>query len=267
MCQCNLSSCETCNPIVVERGEKGNQGNAGQTGATGNQGWSPLLGLIQNDGTTTGTGNLFAMQFTSWTGGAGSSPTNPVSPNIYMQPDGTFGALATAINLKGPQGYYEHWLGTFATPPSSPNLLDAYRDSAQHAVYIWDGSAWRLQVQDGLSGGAGTPGVSITYLGNVTSLPGSPSLNQVYRLTTVTPPAAFLWNGTAWVLAWQDGTNGSNGTNGTNGVNGFNYETVDGNGIPAVATGPYQVLRRKSDNTGYEFVSPLQLKLILSQTK
>lgn len=57
---------------------------------------------------------------------------------------------------------------------------------------------------------------------------------------------------------------GLSGTNGTNGVDGFNYETVDGNGIPAEATGAYQILMRNSTNTGYQFISAAEYKIILS---
>lgn len=263
MCDsCGNNGC-SCNPILVEKGDKGDKGDQGIQGIQGYQGWSTLLGLIQNNGSSTGTGSLFALQFTSWTGGAGTAPTNPISPNIYMQADGTFGALASAVNLMGPQGISIVWKGTFASPPSSPQLDWAYRDSSLKMARIWDGTTWQEMVEDGLSGGTGTNGISILWLGTFNTPPVSPTLNNAYRDTSFTPPKSRLWNGTIWVEMNQDGANGTNGTNGTN---GFMYETVDGNGIPAQANGPYQTLRRKSDNTGYEFVTPLQLKVILNQT-
>lgn len=54
------------------------------------------------------------------------------------------------------------------------------------------------------------------------------------------------------------------GANGADGTDGFNYETVDGNGIPAQATAEYQFLMRNPDNTGYTFVSLAELKILLA---
>ena len=54
------------------------------------------------------------------------------------------------------------------------------------------------------------------------------------------------------------------GANGTNGTDGFNYETTDGNNIPAEATSSYQFLMRNADDTGYTFVSLADLKVLLN---
>ena len=57
---------------------------------------------------------------------------------------------------------------------------------------------------------------------------------------------------------------GIQGANGTNGTDGFNYETTDGNNIPAEATGSYQFLMRNVDDTGYTFVTLADLKVLLA---
>lgn len=57
---------------------------------------------------------------------------------------------------------------------------------------------------------------------------------------------------------------GIQGIAGTNGTDGFNYETVDGNNIPAEATSSYQFLMRNADDTGYTFLSLSDLKTLLS---
>jgi hypothetical protein len=57
---------------------------------------------------------------------------------------------------------------------------------------------------------------------------------------------------------------GIQGANGTNGTNGFNYETTDGNNIPAEATGSYQFLMRNVDDTGYTFITLADLKVLLN---
>ena len=57
---------------------------------------------------------------------------------------------------------------------------------------------------------------------------------------------------------------GQKGDAGTNGTNGFMYETVDGNGLPAQASGNYELLMRNADNTGYTFVTIEDLKILLN---
>lgn len=259
MCDCG-GTCSSCNPILVERGEKGAPGNTGSQGVAGYNGWSESLVLIQNDGNTENTGGLYSLKFNGWIGGTGTPPATPTAPNVYLQSNGTFGALVTAVNLIGPAGNTQVWLGTFAAAPGSPSLLNAYRDSVLKMARIWNGTSWQEMVEDGLSGSSGTPGtngISIVWKGNLAAAPASPQLNWAYRNTVA--KTSYIWNGASWDILCVDGTNGTNGTN------GFNYETVDGNGIPATATQRYDILIRNSSNTGYTFIHIGALKQILNQ--
>ncbi len=56
---------------------------------------------------------------------------------------------------------------------------------------------------------------------------------------------------------------GERGSAGTDGTDGFMYETIDGLGVAAEATGGYQFLMRKSGDNGYEFISLAALKALL----
>lgn len=119
--------------------------------------------------------------------------------------------------------------GEFDTPPSSPQDGWFYHDTTLHAARTFSGRSWGNFVLDGTNGTNGTDGtngtngtngVSATYTGDVTSLPGSPSVNQVVRLTTATPPQSEVWTGSVWHIVAKDGVAGTNGTNGTNGAAG-----------------------------------------------
>lgn len=57
---------------------------------------------------------------------------------------------------------------------------------------------------------------------------------------------------------------GLKGDAGTNGTDGFNYETTDGNNIPAEGNASYQFLMRNDTNTGYTFLSLAELKVLLA---
>jgi hypothetical protein len=66
--------------------------------------------------------------------------------------------------LQGPQGNTGAngisilWLGTFNSPPLSPNLNEAYYDSSQKKSLVWNGSAWQILAQDGAPGPVGPKG-------------------------------------------------------------------------------------------------------------
>jgi len=246
MCtDCGINNCN-CQPVVVQKGNTGNTGSNGNQGIKGNQGYAMVTGFVQNDGTKEGVGNLYAQKFIAWVGGEGTPPDSPANP--YMQPDGTFGVLSTAINFKGQTGKTFNWLGTLSSAPREPNVLDAYRDSTLKEARFWNGTSWQTIVIDGLSGDAGDNGISVT----------NATIDGSGHLILTLSDSSTIDAGVA------KGSNGNNGTNGTNGVNGFLYETVDGNLTPAQATDRYQLLMRNSSNTGYEFVSIVQLKEIIN---
>lgn len=189
------------------------------------------------------------------TGTTGTTgPTGPTGPQGDSGPTGPQGEPGVSIN----------WLGSLASYPVSPSFNDGFHNTTTHTSYVWNGSAWVVICVDGVNGTNGTNGtngIGIIWKGDLAAAPGSPVLNWAYYNTVL--KKAYIWNGAAWDILAQDG---SNGTNGTNGTNGFNYETLDGNGIPAVADNRYQLLMRNSANTGYTFVSIAQLKQILNQS-
>jgi len=51
---------------------------------------------------------------------------------------------------------------------------------------------------------------------------------------------------------------------GVKGADGYSYETIDGNGIPATGNGAYSILIRNSSDTGYEFITAVDLKAYLA---
>ena len=61
----------------------------------------------------------------------------------------------------------------------------------------------------GVQGPAGANGISINWLGTLTSAPNSPSLNNAYYNST--QKKSFIWNGTSWQILAQDGTSGTGG--------------------------------------------------------
>lgn len=75
-----------------------------------------------------------------------------------------------------------------------------------------------------------------------------------------------ITDGSVIMIAGHEGPIGLTGPAGPTGDPGFMYETVDGNGIPAEATDSYQFLMRNQDNTGYVFVSLVELKNLLNNT-
>jgi hypothetical protein len=82
----------------------------------------------------------------------------------------------------GDDGISIVWLGSFASAPESPNLNEAYRDTTDGMVYIWDGDSWAEMVEDGAGASA------LDDLTDVT-------------ITDVTEDDVLTWDGEAWVNA------------------------------------------------------------------
>src|SRR5690554_1239947 len=156
----------------------------------------------------------------------------------------------------GNDGISINWLGTYTTAPASPVLNDSYYNSTDGVSYIWNGTAWQIVAQDGNdgaigaagpqgpqgpigntgpAGAPGTNGVSINWLGTYTTAPASPALNDSYYNST--DGVSYIWNGTAWQIVAQDGTDGIAGTNGLPGADGINMEWLgDFSNAPASPT-------------------------------
>lgn len=85
-----------------DRGEKGDKGDTGATGLTGatgttgakgNNGWSPVLSVV-NDG------ERRVQRVASWTGGTGTAPTS----GQYIGSGGLVSDIAAATDIRGQQG-------------------------------------------------------------------------------------------------------------------------------------------------------------------
>ncbi|HZH86986.1 MAG TPA: tail fiber domain-containing protein [Brumimicrobium sp.] len=86
-----------------------------------------------------------------------------------------------------------------------------------------------------LDGADGNDGISINWLGTYTTAPASPVLNDSYYNST--DGVSYIWNGTAWQIVAQDGTDGIAGTNGLPGADGINMEWLgDFSNAPASPT-------------------------------
>jgi hypothetical protein len=177
----------------------------------------------------------------SYTEGSGSASSWTVSPTGSRGASGATGA-AGAAGATGAAGVAAYTtLSAGATPlGGTVYQLDVVNST-------WTSIGQMIYVQD-----AG-------YY-TVTSKPSSTQI--------IVNNPAYAGNNTAALLTGKTmsagGLRGLEGTNGTDGTDGFNYETVDGNSIPAQATDTYELLMRNSTNTGYTFVSLADLKILLA---
>src|SRR5690554_3433594 len=152
-----------------------------------------------------------------------TGPQGPQGPIRNTGPQGIPGTNGVAVN----------WLGSSATAPPTPALNDGYYNSTDGVSYIWNGTTWNIVAQDGSDGATGpqgpqgpigntgpagpagpqgsagvngTNGISIDWLGNYSSAPISPGLNQAYYNST--DGVSYIWDGTTWQIIAQDGTGG-----------------------------------------------------------
>ncbi len=112
-------------------------------GPQGPQGIQGLQGVQGPQGAQGPQGSTGALGFAGATGNTG--------PQGLQGPQGNTGANGISIL----------WLGTFNSPPLSPNLNEAYYDSSQKKSLVWNGSAWQILAQDGAPGPVGPKGSSM----------------------------------------------------------------------------------------------------------
>src|SRR5690554_994889 len=249
-------------------GPQGPQGPIGNTGPAGTPGtnrvsinWlgtyttAPTSPALNDSYYNSTDGVSYIWNGTAWqivaqdgTDGAmgAAGPQGPQGPIGNTGPAGTPGTNGVSIN----------WLGTHTTAPASPALNDGYYNSTDGVSYVWNGTAWQIVAQDGTdgaigaagpqgpqgpigntgpAGAPGTNGISINWLGTYTTAPASPALNDSYYNST--DGVSYIWNGTAWQIVAQDGTDGIAGTNGLPGADGINMEWLgDFSNAPASPT-------------------------------
>src|SRR5690554_140467 len=71
---------------------------------------------------------------------------------------------------------------------------------------------------NGSNGADGADGISINWLGSLTTAPATPALNDGYYNST--DGVSYVWNGTAWQIVAQDGNDGATGIQGPQGPQG-----------------------------------------------
>src|SRR5690554_3666501 len=224
------------------QGPQGPQGPIGNTGPQGTPGangvainWlgtftTPPATPALNDGYYNSTdGVSYVWNGSTWNivaqdGSDGATgPQGPQGPIGNTGPQGIPGTNGVAVN----------WLGSSATAPPTPALNDGYYNSTDGVSYIWNGTTWNIVAQDGSDGATGpqgpqgpigntgpagpagpqgsagvngTNGISIDWLGNYSSAPISPGLNQAYYNST--DGVSYIWDGATWQIIAQDGTGG-----------------------------------------------------------
>src|SRR5690554_581923 len=230
---------------VGPQGPAGNDGATGPQGPQGPQGVPGTNGVAVNwlgssatapptpalnDGYYNSTdGVSYVWNGSTWQivaqdGSDGATgPQGPQGPIGNTGPQGIPGTNGVAVN----------WLGSSATAPPTPALNDGYYNSTDGVSYIWNGTTWNIVAQDGSDGATGpqgpqgpigntgpagpagpqgsagvngTNGISIDWLGNYSSAPISPGLNQAYYNST--DGVSYIWDGTTWQIIAQDGTGG-----------------------------------------------------------
>ncbi|GBL02926.1 hypothetical protein [Glaciecola sp. KUL10] len=104
-----------------------------------------------------------------WLGTFGSFPSSASNGDAfyhnnqnrsYVRYDGTWYQMTVdgEDGSNGQDGLPIVWKGTSSSPPSSPQVNWAYRDSDNGRAYVWTGSAWALMVEDGQDGRDGQDG-------------------------------------------------------------------------------------------------------------
>ena len=61
--------------------------------------------------------------------------------------------------IQGEPGISINWVGSLAAAPASPQLNDAYYNTADAKSYVWDGDNWETLAQDGAQGPQGIQGI------------------------------------------------------------------------------------------------------------
>jgi hypothetical protein len=95
------------------------------------------------------------------TGSAGNAaPLTTITSNKSVSPGGVQGLPGTpgANGTNGTNGVSLVWLSDSPTPPSSPNLNEAYYNTTDKKSYVWNGTSWQTVAEDGATGPQGPPG-------------------------------------------------------------------------------------------------------------
>lgn len=103
--------------------------------------------------------------------------TSTVPAISYVYQDSTWYQM-TIDGTNGVNGLSIDYRGEFSTPPASPQLNWAYRDTDNNRVYIWNGSAWALMVADGNDGAPGAGSYTLINIIATTFEDGNTGISQ-----------------------------------------------------------------------------------------
>jgi hypothetical protein len=228
-------------------------GDDGIDGADGENGLS--VSIVYHDDPADGAPPAAPTTIDGVTGGWHTTPTSACNWMSQKVDQGTTNAWGAAIRigaLDGTNGISIVWKGDLSSPPSDPEINWVYRDSDNHIVYIYNGTAWEIMLLDGSDGVDGADGanglsVYITYHdADPTGVPPIPPSNAEGTNngwhTNATAQAGWMsqkvddGTGIGWSLAIP--IRGSNGASGPRGSNNFVFDASDPGTIyitPAVA--------------------------------
>jgi hypothetical protein len=150
------------------------------------------------------------------------------------------------------------------TPPASPQVGDAWYDSASGNLYVYYDSYWveAASANDGPTGNTGATGptgpqgTSINVIGTVAdtgSLPPTGATNDAYIVTA--DGDLYIWDGAAWTSVGQivgpQGPTGLQGTTGPTGSTGA-FSFALGTGVETFLTTPSSanLISAVTDETG-----------------
>lgn len=253
---------------VFTKAPAGADGADGATGAQGPQGVPGTNGTNGADGVdgADGTSILFQGTFAGFpTTGLfdGYAFYNSNDGKSYVRQSGvwyqmTIDGANGANGADGNDGLSIDYRGEFASPPGSPQLNWAYKDTDNGIVYIYNGASWEVMINDGSDGADGTNGlpgsdgdpVFVTYNSNaIDNPPNTPTGDGTTNGWTTTASAASNWlsqkvapdasSGTWGAPILIKGETGATGATGAASVSGV--LSNESHGVPVDINGNNQI--------------------------
>ena len=126
---------------------------------------------------------------------------NTVDKKSYIYYDSAWHRITAdgVDGTNGVDGISIIWKGNLSTPPASPQVNWAYKDTDDDRVYIYDGVAWEIMLLDGSNGidganGADGNSIFITYNDNLAeAMPANPTGNGTTSGWHTNATTASVW--------------------------------------------------------------------------
>ena len=232
--------------LAGAQGLTGAQGIEGQAGATGQQGDQGIQGATGAAGATGATGATGGVGQTGAAGAAGlptyihyayaSNSTGAL--NFHVSDAGAEGVVRQWLGIlvdntvedsvdpsdytwslfRGADGISLVWQGTLSAAPANPANGWSYKNSSDGKGYVYQDGEWFQTTVDGLNGNDGIDGMR--WQGTQADTPENPQLNWAYKDTD--NGVVYIYNGTAWEVMSESGTDGNHGEDGVDGEDGLN---------------------------------------------